>query len=73
MSWQRSQCARGPIRSEWDFYYSELWQQDYPCIQILTIEDLLAGKGIAMPRSVPSQFKQAEKVKKKDGKQGEMF
>jgi len=39
----------------------------------LTIEDLLNGKGIDMPKSVPGQtFKQAEKVKKKTGKQGEL-
>ena len=49
------------------------WQKDYPRIQILTIEDLLNGKGIDMPKSVPSQtFKQAEKVKRKTGKQGEL-
>lgn len=55
------------------YYHSDLWQKDYPRIQILTIEDLLNGKGIDMPKSVPSQtFKQAEKVKKKEGKQGEL-
>jgi site-specific DNA-methyltransferase (adenine-specific) len=49
------------------FYHSNLWQKDYPRIQILTIEDLLNGKSIDMPKSAPSQtFKQAEKVKKKD-------
>jgi len=42
-----------------------------PRIQILKIEDLLNGKGIDMLKSVPSQtFKQAEKVRKKEGKQG---
>jgi len=34
--------------------------------------DLLDGKGIDMPKSVPGQFKQAEKVRKKEGKQGEL-
>ena len=44
-------------------------QQNYPRIQILTIEDLLNGKAIDMPKSIPSQFKQAEKVMKSEGKQ----
>jgi uncharacterized protein (DUF934 family) len=49
------------------------WQKDYPRIQILTIEDLLNGKGIDMPKYVSGRtFKQAEKVKKKQGKQGEL-
>lgn len=55
------------------YYHSDLWQKDYRRIQILTIEDLLSGKSVDMPKSVPSQtFKQAEKVKKKEGKQGEL-
>lgn len=52
------------------YYRSNLWQRDYPRIQILTVEELLAGMTIDMPKSVPSQtFKQAEKVKKNDAKQ----
>jgi hypothetical protein len=47
------------------------WQKDYPRIQILTIEDLLNGKTIDMPKYVSGQtFKQAEKVKKKQGELG---
>lgn len=50
------------------FYHSNLWQKDYPRVQILTIESLLDGKGIDMPPYSSGQtFKQAEKVKKKDG------
>ena len=55
------------------YYHSDLWQKDYPRIQILTIEDLLNDKGIDMPKYVSGQtFKQADKVKKKQGKQGEL-
>lgn len=36
---------------------------------ILTVEDLLAGRGIDMPPSAYGTFKQAEKVKKKDAAQ----
>lgn len=51
-------------------YRSNLWQEDYPRIQILTIEELLDGRTIDMPKSIPGQFKQAEKIRKKDGTQG---
>jgi site-specific DNA-methyltransferase (adenine-specific) len=55
------------------YYHSNLWQKDYPRVQILTIENLLAGKGIDMPPYSSGQtFKQAEKVKKSTGKQGEL-
>jgi hypothetical protein len=55
------------------FYHSNLWQKDYPRVQILTIEDLLDGKGIDMPPYSASQtFKKAEKVRKSTGKQGEL-
>ena len=47
--------------------------KDYPRIQILAMEDLLNGKGIDMPKFISGQtFKQAEKVKRKQGKQGEL-
>ncbi len=47
--------------AEKGFYHSSGWNQDYPRLQILTVEDMLNGKGVIMP---PSQmtFKQAEKV-----------
>jgi site-specific DNA-methyltransferase (adenine-specific) len=55
------------------FYHSNLWQRDYPRVQILTIEDLLNGKGIDMPPYTSAQnFKQAEKVKKSTGRQDEL-
>ena len=54
------------------FYHSQVWNKDYPRLQILTIEELLAGKEIEMPPSAYGTFKQAEKVKKDEGKQGEL-
>ncbi len=54
------------------FYHSPVWNKDYPRLQILTIEALLAGKEIEMPPSAYGTFKQAEKIKKEDGKQGEL-
>jgi hypothetical protein len=55
------------------YFQSKAWQKDYPRIQILTVEDLLAGKGIDMPPSAYGTFKQAEKIKKQEGKQPELM
>ena len=56
------------------FYTSKVWGKDYPRIQILTIEDLLNGKTIEMsPISSRQTFKQADRVKKKDATQDELF
>jgi site-specific DNA-methyltransferase (adenine-specific) len=54
------------------FYVSEMWQQKYPKIQILTIEALLSGAQIQMPPSGYGTFKQAPKAKKEEGKQGDL-
>jgi len=56
------------------YYHSNLWQKDYPRVQILTIEDLLGGTSIDMPQFATGQtFKQAEKIKKKGkDQQGEL-
>ena len=51
------------------YYHSDLWQKDYPLIQILTIEEIFAGQGIQMPPSAYGTFKQAGKVKKEDATQ----
>ncbi len=53
------------------FYKSDLWQKNYPRLQILTIEDLLAGAQINMPPAYGT-FKQAERIKKSEGTQGEL-
>ena len=50
------------------FYQSELWQKDYPRLQILTIEELLDKRVIDMPPAYGT-FKQAEKVQKQEGTQ----
>ncbi len=43
------------------FFHSEGWHRDYPRMQILTVEEVLAGKQIEMPPST-GPFKQAEKM-----------
>jgi site-specific DNA-methyltransferase (adenine-specific) len=54
------------------YFTSDLWKQDYPRIQILTIEELLAGAQIKMPPTAASAFKQAQRVKKSDATQLEL-
>jgi site-specific DNA-methyltransferase (adenine-specific) len=45
-------------------YHSEIWEKDYPRIQILSVEDLLAGEEVKLPPSSSGAFKQAEKIEK---------
>lgn len=43
------------------FFHFEGWNRDYPRMQILTVEEVLAEKQIEMPPST-GPFKQAEKM-----------
>jgi site-specific DNA-methyltransferase (adenine-specific) len=57
-----------PMRSEAasaGFYTSSVWGKSYPRIQILTVAELLSGKGVDMPplRQVSATFKKAPKAK----------
>lgn len=46
------------------FYKSPAYQdRSFPRIQILTIEEILAGKGIELPRLLEVTYKQAPKAK----------
>ncbi len=51
------------------YYVSNLWQQKYPKIQILTINALLSGTTIQMPPSNLGAFKQAPRAEKDEAKQ----
>lgn len=55
-------------------YHSDLWDKDYPRIQILSIEELLTGAEVKLPPTPKDAtvFKQAEKVKKEGPRQGEL-
>ncbi len=53
-------------------YHSEIWDKDYPRIQILTIEELLNGSEVKLPPSNAGAFKIAEKAEKLGPKQGEL-
>ncbi len=56
------------------FYESPGWRKKYPRIQIVTIEDLLAGKGIDYPpsRQVDTTFRKAPKAGSKTSKQKDL-
>lgn len=56
------------------FYESVTWNQKYPKLQLLTIEELLSGKKIDMPpiRQVQATFKKAERFKEDKGEQLEL-
>ncbi len=53
------------------FYRSDLWQRDFPKIQLRTIDELLAGHSFDLP---PRQlmYQPAERVRSPEGEQGEL-
>ncbi len=64
----------GPMKVEAvdaGYYRSPIWNEDYPKIQILTIEELLQGKTVDMPPQTQTSvtFAKAPKVSKKEGEQ----
>jgi hypothetical protein len=55
-------------------YHSELWNRDYPRLQLLTIRELLDGKRPQIPPFVLPTYQRAERVPvKKAAEQGELF
>ena len=63
--------ASAPMRTEAaaaGFHHSELWQRDFPRVQILTIEELLTGKRPEIPGPM-SPYAQAQRIGRKEGKQ----
>ena len=53
------------------FYFSPGWNQNFPRIQILTIEELLHGSTVKMPPQFGT-FKQAQRVQQSDAQQAEL-
>ena len=53
------------------FYHSDLWQQDYPKIQLRTIGQLLSGQGFDLPPRQPS-YQPATRVRPAEGEQREL-
>ena len=53
------------------FYKSEIWQRDFPKMQIRTVGELLEGKEFEIP-SQPSGYKAAPRVRRREGEQGRL-
>ena len=53
------------------FYHSDVWQKDYPKIQLRTIAELLDGKDFELPPH-PSVYQAAERVRRPQGRQARM-
>ncbi len=55
-------------------YHSELWNRDYPRLQILTVRELLAGERPRLPPFVLPTYQRAERVQlKQAAEQRELF
>ena len=50
------------------FYRSEVWQRDFPKLQIRTVEELLDGRGFELPQH-PSMYQAAQRVERPEGRQ----
>ena len=58
----RTEAASGGL------YHSDIWQKDYPKIQIRTIAELLEGKGFEIPPHPPT-LQAATRVRRAEGRQ----
>ncbi len=53
------------------FYHSDLWQTDFPKIQIRTVGELLEGKAFEIPRH-PQTYQPAQRIARPAGEQGRL-
>ena len=53
------------------FYHSDVWQEDYPKIQIRTIGELLQGSTFDLPYH-PSMYEPAQRIHRPEGRQSKM-
>ncbi len=52
-------------------FHSDLWQRDYPKIQLRTVGEMLSGQGFDLPPR-PAAYQAAQRVRRPQGRQGEM-
>ena len=52
-------------------YHSDLWQTDFPRIQIRTVEELLEGDGFQMPPHQP-MYQPSRRIARSEGEQGRL-
>ena len=50
------------------FYRSEVWQRDFPKVQVRTVAELLDGRGFELPPH-PSMYQAAQRVERPEGRQ----
>ena len=68
------QPPTGPMNSEaasGGFYHSDLWQQDFPKIQLRTVSEMLEGRGFELPNR-PASYQPAQRVRRPQGQQAPM-
>ena len=53
------------------FYHSDLWQTDFPKIQIRTVGELLEGRAFEVPRH-PQTYQPAQRITRSEGEQGRL-
>ena len=53
------------------FYHSDVWQTDFPKIQIRTVEELLAGNSFQMPPHQPV-YQPSRRIARSEGEQGRL-
>ena len=53
------------------FYHSDLWQTDYPKIQIRTVGELLEGRAFEVPRN-PQTYQASQRIPRSEGEQGRL-
>ena len=81
---EREQAAMGlfisldeptaPMRSEaasGGLFQSDVWQRDFPKIQLRTIEEMLSGNGFDLPPR-PAAYQPAQRVRRPQGRQATM-
>ena len=58
----RAEAASGGL------YHSDVWQRDFPKIQLHTIEEMLSGNGFELPPR-PAAYQPAQRVRRPQGRQ----
>ena len=64
----------GPMRSEaagGGLFHSDLWQREFPKIQLRTVSEMLEGKGFDLPPR-PAAYQPAQRVRRPQGRQAPM-
>ena len=53
------------------FYHSDLWQRNYPKIQICTIQELFDGNGFDLPPN-PGMYQDSQRARRDEAQQGDL-